>query len=137
MVRDCSFEQVYVKIKSTNFPFPIHKVDKCSDPSHVAEDRTKALAVAQMDDIRKQPSEERKKRWRKKCGMKEGSNSLFSLSVDLFRFVSVVEVSIMYVNLRSCESTIQCRSTPVETLHTLLLGPYKYLLKDVMSHLSR
>jgi len=25
----------------------------------------------------------------------------------------------------------------VETLHTLLLGPYKYLLKDVMSHLSR
>jgi len=93
---------VYVKIKSTNFPFCIHKVDKSSDPSHVADNHTKALAVAQMDDIRKQPSEERKKRWRKKFGMKEGSNSLFSLSVDLFRFVSLVQVPIMYMNLRSC-----------------------------------
>ena len=28
------------------------------------------------------------------------------------------------------------RSTPVETLHTILLGPYKYLLKTTMSTLS-
>ena len=29
-----------------------------------------------------------------------------------------------------------CRSTPTETLHTLLLGPYKYLLRSFMSKLS-
>ena len=29
-----------------------------------------------------------------------------------------------------------CRSTPVETLHTILLGPYKYLLKTTLSKLT-
>jgi len=28
-------------------------------------------------------------------------------------------------------------STPVETLHTFLLGPYKYLLKTTMSALTK
>ncbi len=29
-----------------------------------------------------------------------------------------------------------CSSVPVETLHTVLLGPYKYLLKSVMPTLT-
>ena len=32
--------------------------------------------------------------------------------------------------------TCICRSTPVETVHTILLGPFKYLLKEVMATLS-
>ena len=30
-----------------------------------------------------------------------------------------------------------CRSTLVETLHTILLGPYKYLLRSLMGRLTR
>lgn len=29
-----------------------------------------------------------------------------------------------------------CRCTSIETLHTVLLGPYKYLLKDLISTLT-
>ena len=48
-------------------------------------------------------------------------------------------------NLHACIHThsqdcnyfsINCRSTPVETLHTILLRPYKYLTRKVMTELS-
>lgn len=38
--------------------------------------------------------------------------------------------------LLSVQILIHYRSTPVETLHTILLGPYKYLTRVVMGQLN-
>ena len=43
---------------------------------------------------------------------------------------------IVHVSVSALSSVIPCRSMPVETLHTVLLGPYKYLLRSFMGRLS-
>ena len=47
--------------------------------------RTKELALAQMQEISRQPSEARKATMRTEFGMKEDQNPLFKLSLDPFR----------------------------------------------------
>ena len=44
--------------------------------------------------------------------------------------------SVFLHNLSMYHSCSFIRSTPIETLHTVLLGPYKYLLKQTLSLLS-
>ena len=43
---------------------------------------------------------------------------------------------ICYYIILNLKGYFPCRSTPIETLHTILLGPYKYLLRRLMSKLS-
>lgn len=71
-------------------------------------------------------------------GIKDTPNALLELPLDLqgMRLHNVhVRAHHMYGGLRAhcvyC-STLSDRSTPVETLHTILLGPYKYMLKSLM-----
>ncbi len=64
--------------------------------------------------------------------MKDDDNPMFSLSVDLFRYVIVACTCVHYFN----SLCILRRSTPVEVLHSILLGPYKYLLKTFIPRLS-
>ena len=86
-----------------------------------------------MQEISAQPSEARKAVKRTEFGLKEEKNPLFTLSLDPFRYVHcqlhsiIINTSLMYI----------ISSTPVETLHTILLGPYKYLLKATMSGLTK
>ena len=39
--------------------------------------------------------------------------------------------------MQACETNLFLRSCPVETLHTILLGPYKYLLKTTIPALNQ
>ena len=62
--------------------------------------------------MQKQPTEQLKAEIRTQYGLRHVHNPLLTLSVDLYQ------------------------SIPVETLHTILLGPLKYLLERQMTLLS-
>jgi hypothetical protein len=66
-------------------------------------------------------------------GLEEKSTPFIKLSVDLYQSVILLDVIMFYMHAH-----MHCiyRSTPVETLHTILLGPYKYLLRKLMSKLT-
>lgn len=82
-----------------------------------------------MSIIEHQSSESRKKEKRTHFGLKEGHNPLFRLSFDPYKYV------IQYIALLMI-TVIDYRSTPVECLHTILLGPYKYFLAELMERLQ-
>ncbi len=97
--------------------------------------RTKELAKSQFEDIAKQPNESRKAALRTQFGIKEHDNPMFTLTVDMFRLITKIKELTQFI-ATSPNPTLFCRSTPVETLHTILLGPYKYLLKVFIARLS-
>ena len=87
-------------------------------------------SLKQIENIKTKTSENKKIEARKKCGLKESTNYLLSLPCDLYRLVN-------YSMLTNKNKSCTCiRSTPVETLHTILLGPCKHLLHTLMSSLS-
>lgn len=80
---------------------------------------------------------------RTQYGVKDIPNALLELPIDLHKYIRnsvyihVVIVIVMYFSSRMIVILcISYRSTPVETLHTVLLGPYKYLLHSLMGHLT-
>uniref|UniRef100_A0A1X7UVS3 C2H2-type domain-containing protein n=1 Tax=Amphimedon queenslandica TaxID=400682 RepID=A0A1X7UVS3_AMPQE len=83
-----------------------------SDGAEVGEPRTKKLAMECIENITSEKTLEGKKRLRKLYGLKEGPNPLFNLNIDLYQ------------------------STPIEALHTILLGTSKYMVREFMNKRS-
>lgn len=87
--------------------------------------------MEKIDAIKKAPTENQKARLRTEFGLKETYNPIFLLSVDPYRYLMNRMMSL------SPNSACVFRATPIESLHTILLGPYKYLLKDLISSLNK
>lgn len=59
---------------------------------------------------------------------------MFRLPVDLYTQVYRESVHAHCMRLLAC--LIYCSSLPIECLHTILLGPYKYMVADLVGKLT-
>ena len=104
------------------------QVDRDGDPTALGEPRSKVLTLEQMERFRSQRTAREKKAILKtEYGVKR--SPLMRCWNYPLTFTSTLEFPVY------C-TFILCRSTPVETLHTILLGPYKYLLRSLIGRLT-
>ena len=106
-------------------------MDKIDTPEKLSRKRTKQLSQLQISAIRRQNSDAGKKVLSKRYGIRDDSNPLFKLHLDLHRFAALKIIHNLLHKVCSFDSSL-----PVECLHTVLLGPIKYLLNDLMNRLS-
>ena len=59
--------------------------DKQINPARIGRERSKSLALRQIQDIEQQDSAANKEEERTRSGLKEDYNPLFKLPVDLYR----------------------------------------------------
>ena len=85
-----------------------------------------------IEKIRAEPLQKRKAELRTQYGLREVYNPMLSIPADLFQYV----IFYYFCDVSIYLSYKFFRSTPVECLHTILLGPYKYLLKCTIPTLS-
>ncbi|KAL5515795.1 hypothetical protein EMCRGX_G001015 [Ephydatia muelleri] len=89
----------------------ICRVDHTNSLTGICEERKRSSTIQEVQLIRSAHTQAERKRLRTLYGTSE-ENHLLQLPVDLHQ------------------------STPIESLHTLGLGPYKYLLREKMEQLS-
>ena len=110
------------------------QVDRDGDPTALGEPRSKVLTLEQMERIRSQRTAREKAILKTEYGVKVTPNAMLELPIDLHKYVGI-SCHVLLKSLHYC-TFILCRSTPVETLHTILLGPYKYLLRSLIGRLT-
>ena len=92
--------------------------------------RHKAQALTHISIIHQQKNLTKRKEYQAKYGLREQHNPLLTLSVDLYQ--QVISKNRYKIKLL----TSSCRCTPVECLHTILLGPIKYFTTELMTRLK-
>ncbi len=92
-----------------------------------------------MSEIQQERRQQTKERLRTAYGIRENSNPMLSLPLDLYRYENVLIFLKLIIFHCFASLLFFSRSAPIECLHTILLGPYKYLLKKLFPyyHISK